>query len=141
MELFERYPRIALKDKILVFSKEHLEEILNEAKKFNKVCLVSLYSFEEIKGKEPVKETAVIDKILFEGNLEYCEQKCKEFSDYPSMILFDGERYYAIIKKYSNLEELQRLGACTQLDKMIIAPGTVNLKTKKESKVIKEYGR
>lgn len=141
MELFDKYPRIVLKDKIFVFSKEQLEEFLELAKKLNKVPLVSLYAFEEIRGKEPVKESAIIDKILFKGTLEECEEKCKMFSNYPSLILFDGEHYYAIIKKDSNLEELERLGACTQLDKMIIAPGYVNPKTKKESRIVKEYGR
>ena len=138
MELFEKYPRVVLKDRMIVFSKEHLEEILEEAKKYNKACIVSLYSFEEIKGGQVTPQSAIIDKILWEGSLEYVKEKCSKFDKYA--IIFDGEKYLGIVFKESTVEELERLQACTQLDKMILYPGSINLKTKKTCKVVEEHG-
>lgn len=136
-----RYPKVVFRERKVVYSSYELLERIKEGMKSNKLCIVSLYSFEEIRDKQPIWESARIDSILFEGTLELCERKCKEFSSYPSVIIFDGEKHLAIIYKNSTLEELKRLGANTSLKKMIILPGCLNLKTGKRSKIVRKYGR
>lgn len=140
MELLDRFPRMAFREKKVVYSKEELEELLEEAKKINKLCIVSLYSFEEVKDRHAVIESAIINKMLWEGSLDYCEEICRKYKDYQRMILFDGEKYIAIVFKEATLEELEKEKACTDLGKMILLPGCINLKNKQVCRIVKEYG-
>lgn len=139
--LVDRFPRMIFKEKKVVFSREQMEELLEEGRKINKMCLVSLYSYEEVRDKKIVPESAVIDRMLWEGTLEKCEEICDRFKQYKRMIVFDGEKYLAIVFKESSLDELAKEGACTDLEKMILLPGYPNLRTGKICKVVKEYGR
>lgn len=138
--MFRRYPRVVMREKRVIYSTEGLKKAVKEGAKSNKVCVMSLYSFQQVKDKKVIWESAVIDCILWEGQLSFCEGIYSKFSNHKSIIIYDGAQYQVIIFKESTLEELKRLNANKQLNKMILIPGTFNLRTRQKCKIVKRNG-
>jgi len=137
---FRQYPRAVMREKRTVFSEVGLKRTVTEGKRVNKVCLMSLYSFTIVRNRKVVWESALIDCILWEGKKGYCESMINKFPKFPSLLIFDGTRYQAIVFKYSTLEEMGRLRANTQLNKMILIPGYMNFRAGKKCMIIKKRG-
>ena len=95
--MFSRFPRIMLREKRVVYSKHQLLEKLKEASQFNKACELSLYSFEEINDRKPIIKSAVIDCLLWEGDLNYCRNLCNNFKNDKWIILNNGQNYQLIV--------------------------------------------
>jgi len=140
MKIFSRYPRLAMREKKVVYSEEELLDNIREGAKMGKQCVMSLYSFEEVYDKKVRPETAVIDCAMWIGDLQFCENKCKQFPKNPSIVIDEGQEHLAIVFRSFTREELQSLNACTQLDIMIVIPGCLNLKIGKKSTIVRRYG-
>jgi hypothetical protein len=136
MKIFSRYPRVAMREKNVVYSEEELLDQIREGVKNHKQCIMSLYSFEEIYDKKVRPETAVIDCAMWKGERTFCENKCKLFPKDPSIVIDEGKDYIAIVFKNFTREQLQSLNACTDLEAMIIVPGCLNLQTGKKCTII-----
>lgn len=140
MKIFSRYPRVVLREKKVVYSEEELLDAIREGVQNKKQCIMSLYSFEEVYDKKVRPETAVIDCAMWIGDLTFCENKCKQFAKFPSIVIDEGKDHLAIVFKDFTREELQNLNACTELDIMIVVPGCLNLRTGKKSTIVSKHG-
>lgn len=137
--MFSRYPRAIFRDRRVILSKEELQMAIKEGAQARKECIMSLYSFSAVLDNKPVWEKVIIDCILWEGKEDFCRSMIRKFSSYPSLLIFDGSIYQAIVFKESTQEELQRLHANSNLGKMILVPGTLNLRTGKKCRIVEKF--
>lgn len=140
MRIFSRYPRIAMREKKVIYSEQELLDCIREGAQNRKQCIMSLYSFEEVLDKKVRQETAVIDCAMWIGDRAFCESKCKLFPRDPSIVIDEGKDHLAIVFKNFTREQLQSLNACTELDVLIVVPGCLNLRTGKKCTIVSKNG-
>lgn len=123
---------------------------IKEGAQIRKQCIVSLYGFEEIYNRKVVPSSVVIDCYLFSGNESKLIQLGEEFKrkNIKSYLIFDGKETVLLSEIWTSLDELVKqkpfyyskdINLNTNIFKMIVFPGTINLKTGKKSVVRKVF--
>ena len=142
------FPRMMWKERRLVFSKEEMDFMLGEGLKIHKQALLSLYPFTTIRDRKPVEESIIIDKLLFEGSLNNLERLAKDLTGYTYTIHSCNGTYLLvnIDVLHEELEQhktyydsMYNVNTNTNLKRMLVIPGTIDLKTGNESKILKEF--
>lgn len=142
-----KFPCRAFKENRMILSREELVAKLNEANEVGKSCEVGFYAFSTWWNLDPVKESVVIDKVIYRGSQEIleklAERKLKEGIE--STLIFDGDGTLLFTKepqeKLTDLMQIKEPGTevISDLDKKFTFPGYRNLKSGQMSKIIKKW--
>jgi len=141
------FPCRAFRENRVVFSREELIMRLNEANEAGKSCEVGFYAFSTWINLEPVKESVVLDKVIYTGKQEtlekLAERKLREGKE--SVLIWDGERYLLFVREevdsIEGLAKKKEPGAdvITNIEGKFTFPGFRNLKSGQMSKIIKKW--
>ena len=143
-----RFPTIAFRENRIILSKEELKKRLKEAKAVGKSCEVGVYSFSEWENSKPIKESAIIDKVILRGKREtlerYGEEQAKKGKE--CILIFDGKEYLLFVEADLSLEELENysvrdLKVVKNLLYKIVVPGYLNFRTGKKSTIVKWWNK
>lgn len=142
-----RFPCRAFKENRIILSKEELEWRLSEAAECGKSCEVGFYAFSVWENLEPVKESVILDKIIFTGKRENLEKLAeRKFNEgYDCVLIHDGEKYLLFVNEpLESIEELMQIKepgveVITDIFAKFVFPGYSNLKTGQKSKIIRKW--
>jgi len=142
------FPTIAFRENRIILSKEELERRVKEARQVGKSCEVGIYAFREWMNSKPIKESAIIDKIVLTGKREVLEEYGRKQANLGKecMLIFDGKSYLLFVRDYLSLEELERytmkdLKVIKNPFYKIVIPGCENLRTGKKSVILKWWNK
>lgn len=142
-----QFPCRAFRENRIVLSREELVARLNEAHQVGKSCEVGFYAFSTWENMQPVKESVIIDKVIYVGQKEVLEQlAAKKLQEgIESTLIFDGERYLLFVKEpQDTLEDLTKIyepnvEVICDVDGKFVFPNYPNLKTGQMSKIIRKW--
>ena len=147
--MFRTFPRFLFKERSIILSYPELKMRIGEGIKLRKQIVVSLYAFQEIKDRQPLEESVIIDCYLFHGNEGNLENLAIDLQKKGviSYLFFDGKEDTLLSNIASTKEELENthefdsygVRLNRNINKMIVFPGTVNLESGKKAEIKKVF--
>lgn len=143
--MFKTYPRLFGRENKMVLSREELMIRLNEWIEARKSCEVGLYSFSEWLNNEPIRESVLIDVVMFHGPEEKLRELGKKFhgEGFDGYLIDDGKEIFLLVEceipLTTQLQEYPEVTIEQNIMKKIVFPGCWNLRTEKKSHILERW--
>ena len=143
--MFERFPRLVLKENRKVLSMQDARLWIGVAKEQRKLCLFGLYAFERWQNDKPFPNSVILDVIALKGEKVTLAKLGKVYlkEGRESLFMFDGQYFLLIVEHDGTPLEKVKEPAGTVLIRNVMFkftyPNTYNGRTGKKSEIIKRF--
>jgi len=143
--MFDRFPRLMGTQNRMCMSKKEMMDVLREWASIQKSCEVGLYSFEEWLDGDPIKESVIVDLVMFHGSEVRLRELGMKFKTEgkKGYLIDDGNKIFLVVEidlpLFAPVEGFPDIEIEQNIMARIIWPGCRNLKTGKTSKFLEKY--